>query len=362
METKHNYGIDFLRILSMIMVVILHILGYGGVVAASSGMQYWMVVLLRISSGCAVNCFAIISGFVSYSENKSIRYSKYVSVWSKVVFYCITIAGVFCVLYPEQRSLGTLLFSITPVLSNQYWYFTAYTGCFFLAPFLNKMVYSCSEKELNRYVCVVLFVFSGYATITSYFGGDIFYLIQGYSFIWITLLYVVGAWLKKNQVANHISCRSLMFIIGSIAITFICRLLLPETISNCVEAYTSPTMLINAIILVALFSKVRICNEHARIISSIGASVFGVYLIHNNTFIRKNLMINSFSWVTRYPTQIIPLIVIGSAIVIFFVCLIVEKVRGIIFEYCGINRAIQYLQHVLVLLYEKMSQIHFLVR
>ena len=38
-ETKRNYGIDLLRIVSMVMIVILHILGQGGVLDAADNLS-----------------------------------------------------------------------------------------------------------------------------------------------------------------------------------------------------------------------------------------------------------------------------------------------------------------------------------
>lgn len=66
MADKRNYGIDLLRIVSMFMVVFLHILGGGGVLELDSlsGASYWTAWTLKTASYCAVDIFAIISGYV----------------------------------------------------------------------------------------------------------------------------------------------------------------------------------------------------------------------------------------------------------------------------------------------------------
>lgn len=66
MNTIRNYGIDALRILSMMMVVTLHILTNGEALNSTkvfSG-QYEMAWLLQIACFGAVNCYVIISGKV----------------------------------------------------------------------------------------------------------------------------------------------------------------------------------------------------------------------------------------------------------------------------------------------------------
>jgi surface polysaccharide O-acyltransferase-like enzyme len=54
---KRNYGVDFLRIISMFMVVILHVLGHGGILKQAEPFttKYWIAWLLEISCYCAVN-------------------------------------------------------------------------------------------------------------------------------------------------------------------------------------------------------------------------------------------------------------------------------------------------------------------
>lgn len=43
---KRNYGIDLLRLIAMFMVVILHVLGQGGVISATTGLKHHIAWLL----------------------------------------------------------------------------------------------------------------------------------------------------------------------------------------------------------------------------------------------------------------------------------------------------------------------------
>ena len=69
-KEKRNYGIDFLRIYSMFLVVLLHSLGQGGLLYNLSmpDKQHSFVWFLEIFAYCAVNIFGLISGYVSYRE------------------------------------------------------------------------------------------------------------------------------------------------------------------------------------------------------------------------------------------------------------------------------------------------------
>lgn len=93
--SQRNVGIDGLRIIAMFMVVILHTLGQGGVLSASTTLstQYETAWFLEIVAYCAVNCYAIISGYVGVTAKY--RCSNMAVLWLRVVFYTVLITLAF---------------------------------------------------------------------------------------------------------------------------------------------------------------------------------------------------------------------------------------------------------------------------
>ena len=87
--TCRNWGVDLLRILSMFMVVVLHVLGQGGILVAQVPFDYGWVLCWTLESACfcAVNCFGIISGYVSRAVTLSIRACFF--RWAQVAFYSV---------------------------------------------------------------------------------------------------------------------------------------------------------------------------------------------------------------------------------------------------------------------------------
>ena len=65
---ERNYGIDLLRIVTMFMIVNLHVFWYGGILKSENlyflSAKYNIVWILEIICYVAVNCYALISGFV----------------------------------------------------------------------------------------------------------------------------------------------------------------------------------------------------------------------------------------------------------------------------------------------------------
>ena len=64
-KEKRNIGLDLLRILSMFMVLILHLLGKGGMLEKESNSQIYYLIynFMEILCIVAVNCYVLISGY-----------------------------------------------------------------------------------------------------------------------------------------------------------------------------------------------------------------------------------------------------------------------------------------------------------
>ena len=133
---EKNYGIDALRVLAMFMVTILHILTQGGILNASGRFtsQYEAGWLLQTMAFCAVNVYALISGYVwVYAKY---RYRNLIELWLQVIFYTILITTLFGVLVPSSVSAMEWIKAIFPVMFNQYWYFSSYVALFLFMPLL----------------------------------------------------------------------------------------------------------------------------------------------------------------------------------------------------------------------------------
>lgn len=114
MKTR-NYGIDFLRMISMIMIVMLHTLGHGGILRSVSflSLHYQIAWLLEVIAFGAVNTYAMISGFVSVDSHFKI--SNILILWLQVLFYGILINTVFFFLLPESRNTSGWIQALFPV-------------------------------------------------------------------------------------------------------------------------------------------------------------------------------------------------------------------------------------------------------
>ena len=132
---QRNYGIDLLRITSMFMVVILHVIGQGGMMSSTSGMtiSYEITRFVWTAAYCAVNCYALISGYVGC--NSTFKLSNLIKLWIQVMFTCVTITAIFAIYNPSTVSFQSWINAFFPVMRKQFWYFTSYFCIFLITPF-----------------------------------------------------------------------------------------------------------------------------------------------------------------------------------------------------------------------------------
>ena len=196
----HNYGIDLLRLLAFAYVVVLHTLGHGGIIQASTygSNQYMLCAGLEIWSYCAVNLFGLISGYVGFSPVADGPWKKrllsYLRLWLHVVFYAVVPSVIIFFAVPGTISPSRILEGLFPVTTGQYWYFSAYTGLFLLMPVLNAALRSLDRAYLKHFLFLFLIVFSLYASPMERFA-----LREGYSTFWLVLLYLAGGAVRKLQ-------------------------------------------------------------------------------------------------------------------------------------------------------------------
>ncbi len=143
-QSGRNYGIDLLKTISMLMVVVLHVLGRGGVLDAGiSSINHWSAWGLEILCYGAVNCFALTTGYLMV--DRPFKYRKIIPLYATVLFWCLVLSAISFVLQPETLTLVNI-FKTFPVTGRQFWYFTSYFCLFFFIPFLNYFIEKSSKK------------------------------------------------------------------------------------------------------------------------------------------------------------------------------------------------------------------------
>ena len=192
-------GLDVLRNGSMLMVVLLHVSGVGGLLAAlpAGSLRWWALWGLEALCSCAVNCYGLLSGYLGVGHKHPL--SRLGSLWLQAAFYSAALTVLFGLLDPGSLRVRDMIAPFFPVLNGTYWYFSAYFALFLLMPFLDSALTSLSPASAKRLVLALIAVFSLADFISP---EEIFSTRGGYSVAWLAVLYLLGGCLRLHPPAR----------------------------------------------------------------------------------------------------------------------------------------------------------------
>lgn len=330
-KEERYQGIDIFRFVSMFMVVILHVLGHGGILSNLSGSKYFIVCFLQSLAIIAVNCFALISGFLNYNKKFSLK--RVLNLWLQVFVINAIITIIFVVNKDIKFSFEILLDILFPILRNQYWYFTSYFLIIILIPIFNIIIEKC-EKSVILTLLGFLGVLIGLLTFMSRWF-TLFDFKSGHTVSWLAYLYLCGGVIHKYNLRIRIFdkckyCYLILYVILSL-MSVVCSLNSFNIFGyHIMEYYTNIFNLINSLVLLMFFANIN--PKKSSIIAYLSTTSFGVYLIHDNYYIRNYIIAGKFTPMAIYNPLIICLIVLLFSIIIYLVCSIFEYVRRKLFK------------------------------
>lgn len=135
-KIKRNPNIELLRIISMMMVLVLHCLS-GGALDYRSGIQlyvYWWLEALAI---VAVDIFVLISGYFLVESKFKVKNIFKVAI-SGVWIYSVFFTFITMKIDAQGISWSTLFNACVPILTKKYWFVNSYVLMYILSPFINN--------------------------------------------------------------------------------------------------------------------------------------------------------------------------------------------------------------------------------
>lgn len=341
---SRNYGLDILKILSMIYVVILHTVDRGGLIDASSGINRFLILVVFVFAACAVNIFALVTGYVSYSDKpKEINRTRLFGMWFQVVFYGLLITAVCSFLIPDRITSSDYVCSVLPLFSNEYWYFTAYFLVCLFSPLVNNAVSSLSENTLKRAFVVIIVFLSVFAIFSNSAG-----IVQSFSFPWIFILYFLGAVIRKCRIGENLPAFRLVFcIVLCAAITYIWTMFTWDSEIRFIKSsYTdymlvkhiSPTMLFPAICYLLLFRKIKAGAGVTKILEFLSPCVFAAYLINTHPIVYTIILYDVFVPLANKNILLILLFVFVFSISFVLCSCLIDKLRVLLFRLVRLDK------------------------
>ena len=322
---KRNYGIDLLRMVAMVFVILLHLTGVGGVCANSRlfSAQFFLAQFIRMATFCAVNCYALISGFVGWSRTPKL--SSLLRLWVKVMAFCLVITVTIKLRTPDAVSTKDLWQIFTPVKEAKYWYFNAYVGLFFFIPLLNHAIRNISGREAVFAMAGIflLVLWLPYSRLTYFF-----LLENGYSVLWLVILYILGGLMARFEIPAKVPAKFwallyLLAVLGSFVPRMAMLALKPELWSaekyNLSMQYTIPSVILASVALVCLFSRLELPRKPVRVTKALSPHAFGVFLLHTHPLVFQTAITGQFARLAGAPVWELLGVLLAATALIYIV-------------------------------------------
>lgn len=331
-KPARNASLDLLRILSMLMIVIMHCLGHGGILNNAQLYSFGYFTGWTIEGFCyvAVNCYVLISGY--FLCEGSFKLKKLFTLYGSVWFWSALLFAVFCVAGATAFSAKDLIKVCLPFTQQAYWFVTTYLLMYILSPFLNLAIRAMNKRQHAAAIAVFFAVYIFLQNLTFW---QEFTLVGSHDPMFFIFLYFVAAYIrryppqkKRPWLLVYVIC-AVFTAASRFILTYITTPIFGQPVGETAfYSYNSVYTVVGSVSLFLFFRGLRVRGiRFSRLITAVAPLTFGVYLIHDNNFVRPFLwqgIIKPERWIDS-PWMIF--LVIGASIAIFVLCCCVEKVR-----------------------------------
>ena len=341
MQQLRNSNIELLRIVSMLMVVVLHFNNNGantGIVNMPEVLTERLTWGFLVESLClvAVNCFVLISGYFAIKLKVRSLLKFYLQCFIIGLFsylFYIGLSGGFST-WQSAEGLFTMKILIERLLAfthNGWWFVVSYVGLMLLSPLLNSAVDNMTRKRFLHSLILfsIVILYLGWyqkVEVTNY-GNSLI------SFIWI---YLLGRYIGKHvQIESIRKYRWLWlagYLISALALFGMIMLRYHFSIEMHYPLdYNNPFVVVAAMMLLFFFLSF---SFRSKVINGIASSVFAAYLIQESCYfghewlypqMREMFVHVSDGW------RILALL--GISIVFMLLCVLVDKILGILSQW-----------------------------
>lgn len=346
MEKVRNSNFELMRIVSMFLIVLWHVIMHGNLLINCANPA--IKIILEIIMFCIivhVNSFVMLSGY--FQSKSKFKLSKLIKIILQVIFYSIVILIVGIQLgWIQNYTIVTFINNTLLSALNNYWFIKIYLVTYIFSDYMNKFMDSVERHEYKSFLLVSFIVLS----IVPFITGNKVISNNGYTILNFLFLYMIGGYLRryplketyhfKNMSIN--GYRTLLFF-GFFGFAFINFLIdhfaleingmsnIFSEISTRITAlrfcYSTPFVIIQTILYFEIFKTLKLKNKF---INQVSSCVFGIYLIHDNEIVRghiyKILKIDNGLFSSYKIFSKIVLV----TFIIFIVCCIIEYVRKFI--------------------------------
>lgn len=331
-----NSSIELLRIISMVMIMFHHFAYHGNFEWNYNEItipHLWYNFIL-MGGKVGVNIFVLISGFFLIENTERLfQPKKLLKFWGQVVFYSITTYFLSIVLQINNFDIKQIIKICFPITYPGWWFASTYFMLYLIHPFLNKLLHDLNKNVYQYLILLLVLCWSIIPTLTTQ-------LFESNSLLWFITLYAIAGYAKIYGFNERLKSKHYFFLFF---IVLVCSYLVSvsflvlgtkrnELAVHAIDFFGMERfpILLMSFFLFMTFAKLKI--KFNKWINVIASATFGVYLIHDSSYIRYYIWWDIFK-INQYQESLF--LIPYSILVVFIVyvlCTGIEMVRKVLLE------------------------------
>ena len=328
---NRNTSIELLRIISMIMIMFHHFAYHGNFEWNFNEVtlpHLWYDFIL-MGGKVGVDIFVLISGyFLIENTEKLFQPKKLLKFWGQVVFYSIMTYLLSVMLRLNAFEIKQMIKVCLPITYPGWWFASTYFMLYLIHPFLNKLLHGLSKTEYQYLILMMVLCWSIIPTATTQ-------LFESNSLLWFVTLYGIAGYVnlyggnQKLQSKHYFSLYFMvLFITYTVSTTFLFLGTKKEEWStHAIDFFEIERLPILLMAITLFMGFVTLKMNYHKWINMIASATFGVYLIHDSSYIRYYLWTNIFK-INQYQDS--TFLILYSILVVFILyvsCTMIDLIR-----------------------------------
>ena len=342
MINDRNSSVELLRIIAMIFVVSSHFSVHSGFdINQIADESITNAVFLQISTlgYVGIDIFMCIYGYYNILQNSYvITIKRVIRIWLVTIFYSATIYLIFIMLNYEVFSLKNCIKAFFPISFDEYGFPTLYIIVSLITPFINSGLINLTKSNRRSLALTVLVMWSIIPTLSLGYIKNYEYQLVDY-----ILLYCVGALMRlkfDTLDMQHVVLKKLGGVLFSLSVfsmitVALVYVIFHRTYSVVIPSISvflfrcSPISIMATIGLVLIFTSIELKSKWVNLVASL---TFGVYLIHDNNYVRLFLWRNLIKSKQYAYKNLLPVYELSIVVIVFIVCCLIELLRKKLFD------------------------------
>lgn len=325
--SKRNPTYELLRIMAMFLIVVNHYAMFVPVDFSSHEYNIFFKYFLQTGGKFGVNLFILITGY--FMCTASFRAAKLLSLLAKCFTYSVGCYLILSVI-ANTFSVAGFVSSCFPVITNEYWFITAYVGVYLLCPYINQLFHTMDSLQRTKLTVILTVMLSIIPTFTLQATWTS-------NFVWLAYLYWVGAYVRMDLAEKIKKSRLLLpiSVVLFIGIALSCVIITLASHSIPILSYnighfrnmTSFPLLLSSVLFFVWFGTISIDNDskYIPVILMLAKGAFAVCLIHENPYVKTLLWGKWISELSPSGILYLPFAILFSTL-IYILCAMIDMV------------------------------------